>query len=139
MSTIDTQNKITYHPAIHELITSNTEITQGPECDIDVVFFKVNCVEINREMFEKSVLAWHGTYGTPTLNLFDGKVYNYIEIGTWLGDQQVALRMMALGAYLEVWRLITPDSVFSAYLLDPNVLISLAKVGLITIVVEPPT
>jgi len=44
----------------------------------------------------------------PTTMLFDGDEHSYIEIGGWLGSQQLALRLMGLGTLLEVWQLLSP-------------------------------
>ncbi len=129
---------------LHEYVLMHTEITPGPDCDcdIDVVFFKVNIVndangtQPDAEVFITALNAYRGTFGNPELHLLNGSVNNFIEIGAYMGDQRLALRMMALGAYLEVWRLMTPYHVGElAY--DSPVCKMMAKVGLVAVVVEP--
>ncbi len=39
---------------------------------------------------------------------FDGEEHSYIELGAWIGDQGLALRLMALGAKVGLWTLLTP-------------------------------
>lgn len=39
---------------------------------------------------------------------FDGEEHSYIELGAWIGDKGLALRLMALGAKVGLWTLLTP-------------------------------
>jgi hypothetical protein len=34
---------------------------------------------------------------------------SYIEIGAWIGSQEVALRLIALGAHHELWKVLAPE------------------------------
>ncbi len=47
------------------------------------------------------------------LDLFDENEHNYLEIGRWIGDQSLALTLMGMGEILNIWKLITPNSVDS--------------------------
>jgi hypothetical protein len=122
---------------VHELVKTATAIlnTDTP-CDVDMVFFNVTVDDgyLDADQFKRVVKAWHGIFGTPTLDLFDGKVHNIIEITQWLGDEDIAIRMMAMGVYLEVWRLISPRDLTKSD--DTNALIALAKIGMLAVVVE---
>lgn len=117
--------------SLHEYIALATTLVPGPECDIDITFFKINCTG-NRDELKQIISRYTGSY---SLNLFDGKVHNFIEIGNWLTNEQTGLRLMALGAHLDLWRLITTRDI--APDLDANAVITWAKTGMIAIVVEP--
>jgi hypothetical protein len=119
---------------LHEYITINTEkVPLGTgEFDVDMVFFGVN-VNVNANMDDLlPLLPYHGKFGVPNLNILSGDVYNYIEVGAWLDDQELALRLMALGAQLELWRVISPLEVNNE--MPIAVSIAMAKTGMLAIV-----
>lgn len=41
---------------------------------------------------------------------FDGREHNYLDLGGWLGDQELALRYMGLGSLLGAFRLLSPKA-----------------------------
>ena len=107
---------------LHEYVATFTQIVTSPECDVDVVFFRVACSsEADAASFQLAVDSYRGTFGNP-------------ELGAWMGDQELALRMMALGTYLEVWRLITPRDVLTTG--GSAEIYALAKIGMVAIVTE---
>jgi hypothetical protein len=120
---------------LHEYVATFTQIVTSPECDVDVVFFRVACSsEADAASFQLAVDSYRGTFGNPELRPLNGMVYNFIELGAWMGDQELALRMMALGTYLEVWRLITPRDVLTTG--GSAEIYALAKIGMVAIVTE---
>ena len=50
--------------------------------------------------------AIHGEYAD--CDPMDGLEHGYIELGAWLGSQELALRFMAMGSTLGLWALLTP-------------------------------
>jgi hypothetical protein len=124
---------------LHEFVRSATRIIDADtESDVDIVFFSLTVASdwCDPVQFRRVLASWHGMFGTPPLNLLDGKVHNITEIAVWLGDEELALRLMALGTHLDVWRLITPRDVLKTD--DISVLIALAKIGMLAIVAEEP-
>lgn len=47
------------------------------------------------------------------VDLFDGEEHSYIEVGGWLGSQEVALGLIGLGTELELWKLLSPRTMLS--------------------------
>lgn len=66
------------------------------------------------------------------VDLLDKNEHNYLEIGGWIGDQGLALKLMGLGACLNLWYLLTPRSVLGS-MCDEALANRLAGAGLITI------
>lgn len=101
----------------------------------DMIFFKVALRAHEdklpeKEEFIKLVKAHKGAYGD--VDLFDEKEHGYIELGGWIGDQQIALRLMALGTLLGVWMLLSPKTVLGDTIDDDTALV-LAGKGMVTI------
>lgn len=66
-----------------------------------VEFFIVSCpTQITKDQFVTALLKHEGEFNQ--CNPLDGKEHSYIELGGWIGDQGLALRMMALGFHLKV-------------------------------------
>lgn len=65
-------------------------------------------------------------------NPLDGKEHSYIELGAWVGDQGMALRLMGLGKALGLWNLHTPQTLFGSGL-DPITRQQMAEGGFVTI------
>lgn len=76
----------------------------------------------------------NGVFG-GVLNPFDGDEHSYIEIGGWIGSQEVALSLMALGEHLKLWVLLTPEKVLP--LIPPEIQRAMAERGLVTIKTYP--
>lgn len=74
---------------------------------VDVQFFKVAVVnDPTPEDLIKVAKEQKGEFGD--CDPLDGKEHGYIELGGWLGSQDLALRFMALGTSLGVFTLFTP-------------------------------
>ena len=46
-----------------------------------------------------------------TVNLFDGKEHNYLELGGWIGEQRDALWLMILGERVGAWKILSPITI----------------------------
>ena len=46
-------------------------------------------------------------------NWLDGKEHSYIQVGSEIGDQGIALLTIGLGHLLGVWKALTPDTMMS--------------------------
>ncbi len=49
----------------------------------------------------------HGEFGDVSAERMAGGP-SYIELGAWIGDQGLALRLIGLGAYARRWEVISP-------------------------------
>lgn len=102
----------------------------------DLVFFKVaakpgtDAAELVRLVSEHK----KGIYGDA--EIFDGVEHNYLELGSWIGDQGIALRLMGLGAVLGIWKLLTPRIVFGN-LITEELVQNMARQGWVSIQAEP--
>ena len=84
---------------------------------VDLHFFKVALKNsqdladadkaIIRKNFIQLMKSHKGIYNG--INILDGKEYNFIDIGRWIGDQSLALMLMGMGEILGVWKVATPD------------------------------
>ena len=75
---------------------------------IDMVFFKVAAddsasLETLKELTEDNK---EGNF--CSVDPFDGKEHNYMELGAWIGDQGLALLYMVLGVSLGAFNLLSP-------------------------------
>jgi hypothetical protein len=111
------------------------ECVDRPEVDsqptghtADVVFFQVaNKGADTEELRTLITAAKEGEFGN--IDLFDGKEHSFIELGGWIGSQDVALTLMGLGTVLNLWKLLTPKT----FGLPQDVAMKMAQVGLVTI------
>lgn len=77
----------------------------------DVVFFGVKSANGATADELREAMAGHkGEF--CDMNPLDGKEHSYIELGAWVGDQGLALSLIGLGAQLELWKLLTPKTMF---------------------------
>ena len=89
-------------------------ITDGPnklpssEHTVDMVFFNVMVVGSPDPDEFRRLVTTNKAGEFCDVDLFDGKEHNYMELGGWIGDQGVAMQLMALGQLLGLWRVITP-------------------------------
>lgn len=68
------------------------------------------------------------------VNIGDHMEHSYLELGGWLGSQEYAMRLMALGNMWNMWQLLTPRTMMGK-LINEEMVVALAGRGLITIVV----
>jgi hypothetical protein len=93
-------------------------------------FFKVKMVKNPTVDEFMNFIAGHiGEFNEA--NVFDKQEHGYIELGGWIGDQGIALRFMALGNYLKLWELYTPEVMLP--MMPAEFLDELAGRGAITI------
>jgi len=72
---------------------------------IDMTFFKVAKTDgANKEQF-LALVEKH----IP--KVMDGREYSYMELGPDLGNQEVAIRFIALGSLLDAWAALVPEEV----------------------------
>lgn len=104
---------------------------------VDMVFFKVAVNPLATEKSVRQAIAQHQTESAEGyLNLFDGREHSYIEIGAWAEDQGLALKLMALGSALGMWKLLTPKTVLPMLNLSEEDTLRIARRGLVTIQAE---
>lgn len=82
---------------------------------IDVHFVNVGFTEAacDREAFIADVVEacsgdGAGEYGEVSVDTLRGGP-SYLHLGPWLGDQGLALRLLALGEHYDCWQVITPE------------------------------
>ncbi len=96
-----------------------------------VVFFEVFVRPTADADLLRVLIADHkGEFGD--CNPLDGKEHGFIELGAWLGSQELALALMGLGECLGLWTLLSPRKVLGKDL--PALLEKvMAGTGLLTI------
>lgn len=106
-----------------QLVLAATEpVPDGPDHDpawISVHFFDVKILPLaDEDPYGKDLFlslldeaSKHpGEFATLTMPEME-RGPSYITWGGWIGDQGMALRMMALGEHYGVWKVITPASI----------------------------
>lgn len=74
----------------------------------DMFFFKVAIQgEPDAEVLRELIRNHKGEF--CELDILDGGEHSYIGVGGWIGDQQLALLLMALGQLLGLWEILTPN------------------------------
>lgn len=78
----------------------------------DVYYFTVKAAPGARGDVLRELIGKHkGEF--CELDLFDGVDHGYIEVGGWLGSQELALALIGLGTELELWKLLSPRTLLS--------------------------
>jgi hypothetical protein len=113
----------------HELDKLSTHTVEVGFFDVCAVDFKG--IPADKETLLQKISDQRGEF--TTVNLFDGNEHGYIELGAWIGDQQVALRFMGLAKILDVVELLTPKKLLGGVLSD-EVVNLLAQQGMVTVV-----
>lgn len=102
---------------------------------VDMTFFKTALVgEANAQDFERLTNEWNGQF-TP-VNVFDGHEHGYMELGGWLGSQDLAIQYMALGVMLGIFKLISPLTLLEMPSEDPEAQ-RMARNGFLWIIPHP--
>lgn len=96
---------------------------------VNLVFFDVAKVDDPSATELLDLLRSHRGDFTE-LEPLDGKIHSYIELGAWIGDQGLALRLMGLGVLLGLWKLVTPSTILG-YAATPEMSMRMAGAGLI--------
>jgi len=94
----------------------------------DLCFFKVSAKNNPDADMLKTLIKSYTT--DPVVDLFDKQEHSFIELGGWIGSQQLALMLMGLGTILGLWRLMTPRMLPG---LPTDMVMQLAGSGLVTI------
>ena len=114
-----------------EYITTHTGFAEDGS---DVVFFKVKAInDANSTDLIAAIRAHVGKF--CECNPLDGKEHNYLELGGWIGDQGLALRLIGLGADLGAWDLLTPRTVLGDAV-DSELAQQLAGMGMVSMQVK---
>jgi len=75
---------------------------------VDMFFFKMSARgEPDAETLKELIRHHQGEF--CELNILDGGEHSYIQVGGWIGSQQVALLLMGLGQLLGLWEILTPN------------------------------
>ena len=74
----------------------------------DMIFFKVAAGEKAEKEALRALVKANVKGDFCDVDLFDGKEHNYMEVGSWIGDQGLALMLMGLGSVMGLWTLMTP-------------------------------
>lgn len=79
---------------------------------VDVFFFTVKVVgdPVADDLSKLIRNAKQGEF--CDLDLLDINEHSFLEIGGWIGSQELALRLMGLGKHLDLWNVITPKILF---------------------------
>lgn len=105
---------------------------------VDVQFFKValknNPSDDEKEIIKDQLIELIKTHDGEfcDIDLFDGNEHSYTEIGGWIGDRGLALMLMGMGNILDMWKLMTPNSVAGGFSEETRKM--LAETGYITII-----
>lgn len=121
--------------ALRDYVLANTAKAEVGTGTSHIEFFDVNYSDAVdaptlRELVEN---AHAGEFGT-NFDLFDGTEKNYMQLGAWIGDQGIAMQLMALGAHLKLWQLLSPSTMLPAET-PAKVKEQMAGMGMISIVV----
>lgn len=101
--------------------------------DIDMVFINVT---VSSDVNPVVLLRLMGEHRMPNaqptpIELLGGLPYTYIEVALWLGEtHETALRFMALGVALDIFRLLTPRD----YNEDPATIMLFARMGAVAVI-----
>lgn len=92
------------------------EIPEGHT--VDMFFFDVAAVgNPTKEEFIRLSLSHIGE--SDDVDPFDGKEHNYIELGRWIGAQDLALMYMGLGTLLGAFKVLSPTTMLGMKRNDP--------------------
>ena len=99
---------------------------------VDLIFFEV-CLrdkpdaDFLRTMIQANVEGSH-----CNVDLFDGEEHSYLELGSWIGDQGLAMLLMGMGSLLGLWKRLTPKTIFGS-MLDDETVTKMAGMGMVAI------
>lgn len=107
----------------------NPEDMQPEGHTINMEFFEVSIKNDPDPEVLRKLIKDNPTGAFADVDLFDGKDHNYMEIGGWIGDQGLALVLMAMGDLLGLWEVFTPTKLG----MPPELATELAGQGLLFI------
>ena len=94
--------------SLYKIVNEYTEMTKDEGSDVFMFFVKLSKEITDAEKKALKVILENHKGDFAEMNPFDGKEHSYIEIGAWIGDQQMALRLMGLGELLGFWKVMHP-------------------------------
>lgn len=120
---------------LQRYITAFTEIVpDAPAANFaDLCFFKVALRSFPSATALERLIRARGP-GEHAANIFDHLEHGYVELGAWLGSQELALRLMGMGTLLGLWQLLTPKTVLGDNA-TPELVTQLVGSGMVTIIV----
>lgn len=119
---------------LRDYISAHTDIVRdapAAKC-ADLCFFKVVLCGSPSADVLVDLVQTHSR-GPRPVYVLDSCEHNYLELGAWLGSQELALRLMGMGSLLGVWKLLTPLTVLGENA-PPALVDQLAGAGMLTIV-----
>ena len=102
----------------------------------DLVFFKVAAQDNPDAAALRKLIEDNKTGEFNNVDMFDGKEHSYLEVGGWIGSQDLALRLMGLGTVLGLWQLLTPKVVLPDCPDDKAM--EMAGMGMVTVIHQKP-
>ena len=126
-----------YMSELTDYIESHTRRTETAAAGaVDLVFFHVAAVQSADAEMLKRLMAAHNV--SKRVAPLDGKEHRYIELGAWLGGEEIALRLIGLGAVLGLWKLHTPKTVLGNVMKPSDEeMLQMAESGLVTVTAIP--
>lgn len=113
-----------------DFILEHTRVVQPKAGDcVDLVFFGVKPVGSPEPERLRALVKSHQA---NEVQVFDQQEHSYLELGAWLGSQELALRLMGLGAALGLWKLLSPRTVMGN-LIGEELVQQMAGNGYITV------
>lgn len=116
-----------------EYVVTHTEISNvATNLSVDLTFFHVGIFpDADQHELLQLINDTNKKGEFIDVDLFDGKEHGFVEVGGWIGDQRVALELMALGKMLNLWELLTPAMLTS---LPPDIQLQMAEMGMISMI-----
>lgn len=109
---------------------AHPELQQPEGHVVDLTFFKIGANGGNCKEMLALVEAEHP-------NWLDGKEHSYLEIGAEMGDQGLALMTIGLGHLLNVWKVLSPDTMIP--FLPAEMKMKMAGMGMVSLQYTKPS
>lgn len=123
--------------SLRDYVQANTTSVPLGSGTTTTEFFDVDYSDgVDAEVFRALVENARDGVFARNVDLFDGTERNYLLLGGWIGDQGLALRLMALGSHLELWQLLTPTSMLPADTCQ-ELKQQMAGMGMVSIAAKP--
>jgi len=113
-------------------VVSGGDTTAGKS--VSVAFFDVHLacdggvMNPSADELRRLVSEFKGEF--RSLDPLDGEDHNYIDLGGWLGSQELALRFIGLSHLLGIAKALTPDSLLP--FLDAKTKMEMAQAGMVS-------
>lgn len=124
--------------ALQKYVAANTKMVDAGIGQTAIEFFDV---DYSDDIDAETLRALIGAVDEPVfggaINFFDGTENNFMKVGGWIGDQSLALRLMAMGSHLGLWQLMTPSNMLPNGT-DDELKKQMAGMGMVSIVAPNP-